>query len=224
MLLMALFLGAATLLGACAPTGSKGTMPPPGPDGQIDPSAVPDFVAIAGDSGVVGYVRKDAVLGGSADRAWPVYGEDLHTVVGELVPGRGFVPAGSDPNLIPTADVSVGPAGMSEPPSSGVIAYVRNGSPREATIAVLADGKFEDGAGFWPDGYVGVACLQMPVGSQLVLLDRLYTEPGAAVVSVVYVREAGADTAIRWLDIGTDGRPAIGSGQPDWWAGDPPPC
>jgi hypothetical protein len=33
---------------ACAPLPSKGTMPPPGPNGVEDASAMPDFIAVAG--------------------------------------------------------------------------------------------------------------------------------------------------------------------------------
>lgn len=45
------------LSGACSPFASKGTMPPPGPNGQVDASAAPDFIAVAGeDGGIAGYV------------------------------------------------------------------------------------------------------------------------------------------------------------------------
>jgi hypothetical protein len=44
---------------ACSPVGTKGTMPPPGPNGERDLNAAPDFIAVvAGDSGEVGYVPK----------------------------------------------------------------------------------------------------------------------------------------------------------------------
>ena len=90
-------------------TGSKGTMPPPGPNGEIDPGAWPDYVAVAGEVGIAGYVAKEAVVD-PGDRTWPVYGEDLRTVVGHLVPGRGLVPAGVDPESAPTFEVHAGPA------------------------------------------------------------------------------------------------------------------
>ncbi len=104
--------GLAIVLAACSAlpqAGSKGTMPPPGPNGQIDASTVPDFVGVAGAEGVVGYVAKDAVLNDPGDQTWPVYGDDLRTVVGQLMPGRGFVPLGVDPAAIPTYAVQVGP-------------------------------------------------------------------------------------------------------------------
>src|SRR4051794_28584522 len=90
-------------------TGTKGTMPPPGQDGQFDPSAMPDFIAVAGDIGRVGWVEKAAVTDGS-DQSWPVYADDLRTVVGHLVPGRGFVAIGDDPNAAATNEVQVGAA------------------------------------------------------------------------------------------------------------------
>lgn len=42
---------------------------------------------------------------------WPVvYGDDLRTVVGQMVPGKGFVPVGVDPATVPTFAVEVGPS------------------------------------------------------------------------------------------------------------------
>ena len=44
-LLLAACSVAGLLSGACSPFASKGTMPPPGPNGQVDASAAPDFIA-----------------------------------------------------------------------------------------------------------------------------------------------------------------------------------
>ena len=56
---LAVALAACVLSGA---TGTKGTMPPPGANGEIDPSAVPEFIGVAGADGIAGYVAKEAVL------------------------------------------------------------------------------------------------------------------------------------------------------------------
>src|SRR5687767_3807622 len=126
-------------LAACVPAiATKGTMPPPGPSGDIDPSAVPDFVAVAGPVGIAGYVAKDAVLDPS-ERTWPVYASDLRTLVGHMVPGRGFIALGVDPDSVPTFDVVAGPAGAGGAQAAGTVrAYVRNGAAAEAWLAVLS--------------------------------------------------------------------------------------
>jgi hypothetical protein len=35
------------IMSACSPFASKGTMPPPGPNGQVDASSAPDLLAVA---------------------------------------------------------------------------------------------------------------------------------------------------------------------------------
>jgi hypothetical protein len=106
------------LLAACSAAGSKGTMPPAGPNGDVDPSAAPDFIAVAGDdSDVIGYIPKRFLFplptttpGLPHDEAWPVYAEDLRTLIGHMVQGRGFVPLGVDPESVPRDPVVDGPS------------------------------------------------------------------------------------------------------------------
>jgi hypothetical protein len=58
--------------------------------GQLDESRVPDFIPAWGhDDKIAGYVRYCAIHAGGAV---PVYADDLKTVVGHMLPGRGFVP------------------------------------------------------------------------------------------------------------------------------------
>src|SRR6266566_9690123 len=179
---------AAAGLAACSPFATKGTMPPPGPNGQVDAKSAPDFISVAGrDGSVVGYVRKELVLsaddtGGPGDEAWPVYGEDLYTVVGQMVPGKGFVPAGVDPATVPDIPVRVAPA--SGPPGEGsgqVVLYVRNDAAALASIAVQEAGQLAQGTGFWGSN-MGVGCYSMSPGSRLVLLDRSPAEASASVL------------------------------------------
>ena len=219
---MVILLAACTLL---PPPGTKGTMPPPGADGEVDPSAVPDFVAVAGAVGIVGYVAREAVLA-PADRTWPVYGDDLRTVVGQLVPGRGFVPAGVDPGEVPTFRVVVGPVspGATQPPG-GVRAYVRNGGTVETWVVVLTLGVIQPGGGGFPgNGYIGVGCMDVPNASKLVLLDRSPTDAAATATRTLYVGSATQEPASLWIDVARDGAVQVGGGMPGWWQGDPPPC
>jgi hypothetical protein len=226
--LLGLGAGFAMLLAACAllpVAGSKGTMPPPGPNGEIDPSAVPDFVAVAGTEGVAGYVAKDAVLGDLGDRSWPVYSEDLRTIVGHLVPGRGFVPAGVDPATVPTFEAHAGPLDPNATPTAGVVvAYVRNGSSSEATIAVVTNAQIENGAGGFTPGSAGVWCGPVLPGSRLVLLDRSPDDPGAKPKQTMYVGVPTAGSMSLSIDVSPGGVATVGKGVPDWWTTEPQVC
>src|SRR5450756_310566 len=193
-LVIALIGGAA--LAACSPFASKGTMSPPGPNGAVDASSAPDFSAVAGrDAAIAGDARKQDVLG-PGDAPFPVFGDDLWTVVGQMVPGKGFIPAGVDPNTVPKIPVVVGPAGQGQSDGSKVVLYAQNDSPTEIYDAVLVGGQVTNGGGFWGQN-MGVACYSMPVGSRLVLLDRSATEPGASVLREIYTRGAVSYTHLR---------------------------
>ena len=117
---LTLVVGLAVLLmtsSACTLGASRGTMPPPDANGEVDPSAVPDFIAYAGRAdGIVGCVPKSYLLepgqrcrGPQCDPI-PVYADDLETLIGHDVPGRGFVPLGVDPAGVPGRPVVVGPS------------------------------------------------------------------------------------------------------------------
>jgi len=200
-------------------------MPPPGPNGEVDPSAMPDFIAVAGDVGQVGWVEKAAVTDPS-DRTWPVYADDLRTVVGLLVPGRGFVPAGIDPNAAPTKDVHVGVASPAAPAAGNVTVYVRNCSATMAWIGIVSDGRAQaiGSGGYWPNGYVGAGDFAVPDGAQLVVFDRNPSEAGAAPRQLIYVGGAAAVPEPRWVNVDAAGHAAVGSGTPDWWQGVKLPC
>ena len=102
---------------ACGLTPSRGTMPPPDAAGDVDPSAVPDFVAYAGRADrIIGWVPKEYLLDPGAHCRGPqcdpipVYADDLRTLIGHDVPDRGFVPLGVDPRTVPERPVQVGPS------------------------------------------------------------------------------------------------------------------
>ena len=80
-------------LSGVAPNGKTyGTLPHP-----PSTAPTPDYVGVEGNDGQrVGYER----LGGASPNT--VYGCDLTTVVGHLVPNKGFVPVGVNPETVPT--------------------------------------------------------------------------------------------------------------------------
>jgi hypothetical protein len=173
--------------------------------------------------GIAGYVAKDAVLDPS-DSTWPVYASDLQTVVGHMIPGRGFVAVGVDPATVPTFDVIAGPGGTPGVPAPGMVReYVRNGASAEAWVAVLRQGRVQPGGAGFPGGtYIGVACLSVPDGSLLVLLDRSPVDARAAPVKTLFVGQKSAEPVSLWLDVLADGTPRTGTGRPYWWTSDSP--
>lgn len=80
------------------------------PGGQIDQTKVPDFIpALGRDGEEVGWVSKDLAVPAdqSLDRSViPVFADDLKSVVGHMVAGRGFVPLGVDPNTVEEFEVT----------------------------------------------------------------------------------------------------------------------
>jgi hypothetical protein len=207
---------------ACDPTASKGTMPPPGPQGEIDPATAPDFIAVAGEVDIAGYSRREDVLASDIG-AFPVYGEDLRTVVGQMVPGKGFVPAGVDPATVPDRPVEVAPSGDPVDEGGGAVTlYVRNGAKDVAWITVQIDGRPLDSGGFWGEN-TGLGCFAMPAGSRLVLMDRSPEQPGARVIRAIHTRGEEPESPPMWIDIGKGGSVRQGVGAPAWW-GEPQTC
>ena len=207
----------------CAAVPTKGTLPPPGPNGQLDPSTAPDFLAVADrTAGIAGYARKGDVLGPS-DNPFPVYADDLRTLVGHMVPGVGFVPLGVDPASLPTFSVSEAPAGTGSASSGKVALYVRNDGEAIAWVTVLLDGKPSDSTGYFGLN-LGAGCYGMPPGSRLVLLDHpLAPGPGPAVVRQLYASVGESNPPSIWLVVGRDGILQQGEGVPAWW-GPPQKC
>lgn len=91
---------------------SRGPIPPDAvePGGLTDQSKVPDFIPALDRSGdEVGWVSKHLAVpvDQSLDRTViPVFGDDLKTVVGHMIAGRGFVPLGADPNSVDEFEVT----------------------------------------------------------------------------------------------------------------------
>jgi hypothetical protein len=186
----------------------------------VDPSDVPDFIAVAGaDGGSPGYVPARFLLDPPTDEPVPVYGDDLVTLVGHMVPGRGFVALGINPQSIPTFTTGVGP-----PPGRstgrGVTVYVRNASDRTAWIAVLRGDALGDAQGY---DEPGIGCLAMEPGDRLVRLATAPREAPFEIMQTLFV-DRGTDLPAQWLDVAADGSATRGAGVPSWWTDGPPPC
>lgn len=180
------------------------------------------LITLALLAGCAQYTNSD-ILGPGDAAPFPVYGDDLRTVVGKMVPGRGFVAAGVDPASVPTFAAEVGPSGSSSGEASGqVVLYVRNDESAEAWITVEVGGQRWNSTGFRAQN-MGVGCYSMPAGSRLVLLDRSPEQPGASVVRAIYVRRQEAEPPSLWIMIGKDGSIQQGTGVPGWW-GPPQSC
>lgn len=216
---------------ACRPDATKGTMPPANANGEVDPGRVPDFIAVAGrDDGIAGYVPRRFLLPDpssapvSADEAWPVYAADLQTLVGHMVPDRGFVPLGVDPATIPTFDAVAGPSSVAgASPSGATTIYVRNSTDSTRWIALLVDGRAAPPeSGFEPG--IWVACMSILGVAQIALFDRDPTDAGARILQVVQLQGDSANPAPVWIDFDRSTPAVIGGGVPAWWSGPPQVC
>jgi hypothetical protein len=80
------------------------------PGEPIDQALVPDFIPASDREGnIVGWVSKHLAVPTdlSLDRSViPVFADDLRTVVGHMIAGRGFVPLGADPNTVEEFEVT----------------------------------------------------------------------------------------------------------------------
>ena len=103
---------AVVTLASCGVVATRGTMPPAGRDGSLDKSQVPDFVAFVGQADhVIGWVPREYLIGDKPPgEEIPVYADDLHTLIGHSVPGKGFVPLGVDASIVPDLPVHVAPS------------------------------------------------------------------------------------------------------------------
>ena len=87
-----------------------------------------------------------------------------------MVAGKGFVPLGVDPATVPKVPVRAGPsivAGADD--SASLTMYVRSAAQNTSWFVIAPRGAV--GAQGFNAG-VGVGCLDVPVGGQLVMVDR----------------------------------------------------
>ena len=204
--------------------------------GLLNEALVPDFVAAWGRDGVTiaGYVPKRYLVGASGSAPGspgnlpqgpgePVYGEDLTTIVGYMVGGRGFVPLGVDPSSVPTFPVQQGPA-VSAPagPSTSLTLYIRNAATKTYWFGVVPASDTVGAVGATIP--VLVACLNVPVDGQAVMFDRPPQDAGAITLRVIYHRAQASAPPTLWVDIASDGTVRQGTGVPPWWTTAPQGC
>lgn len=154
----------------------------------------------------------------------PVYGEDLRTVVGQMVPGKGFVAVGVDPATVPDFPGQVANASVPAGAGSGQVAlYVRNEGADQAWIAVESGGQLSEGGGFWA-GNMAVGCYAMPDSSTLVLLNGPPQDLASEVLVPIYTRDQETPPPSLWISIGASGAVTQGQGVAPWWSGGPQIC
>ncbi len=104
-------------------------------------------------------------------------------------------------------------------PQATVTLYGRNDAPAMAWFVARPIAEPPESVGFGTD--MGVACLEVPVGSELVMTDRS-PGPGANVIRVI--APIGDPAEVLWVDVAADGSLTTGAGVPAWWVGDAQAC
>lgn len=99
--------------------------------------------------------------------------------------------------------------------------YVRSAAQKTSWFAIAPVGAV--GAHGFNAG-VGVGCLDVPVGGQLVMVDRPPQDTGARAIRVLYQRAKATDQPEIWINIGADGAVTQGVGVPEWWTSGPQSC
>jgi hypothetical protein len=107
---VALLIAAVGTASAIGPQPTRGRIPAEAfrADGSLNVSLVPDFIPALDRAGQeVGWVSivDVGILGSSGLDEVPVYADDLKTVVGHMIAGRGFVPQGISRDSVPRYEV-----------------------------------------------------------------------------------------------------------------------
>lgn len=100
-----------------------------------------------------------------------------------------------------------------------VTMYGRNAAPEDAWFVVRPISDPPDSVGFGRD--IGVACFEVPVGSEIVMTDRSPSE-GGSVIRVIAPIDDQVETL--WVDVAEDGRVTTGAGMPEWWPDEQQGC
>ena len=100
-----------------------------------------------------------------------------------------------------------------------VALYGRNATPGDAWFAAQPVVEPLVSIGFGAD--IGVGCFDIPVGSELVMLDG---PPGRGQANVIRViapigAPVGGPRRELWVDVAPDGSVTTGQGLPPWWSG-----
>jgi hypothetical protein len=97
-------------------------------------------------------------------------------------------------------------------PQASVTLYGRNAVAEDAWFLVRPVSDPPDSVGFGRD--VGVACFEVPVGSEIVMTDGVPGE-GTSVIRVIAPIDDTVETL--WVDVAEDGNVTTGAGVPPWW-------
>jgi hypothetical protein len=197
-------------------------MPPEGPDGIVSPSSIPDFIAVAGrDGDVAGYVPSRYLIDPTLEGNIPVYGPDLATLVGYMVPDQGFVPLSAEPSDLRTPDTTAEAAspGIDESDRQLTV-FVRNQDDAQRWVATVRGNEIGEIQSYSSGVWVG--CLRSDLGTRLVWLSGPPDSPNVHASQTVYTQASGPPGDV-WLDFEAD-RTAFGSGVPDWWPDTGDPC
>jgi hypothetical protein len=100
--------------------------------------------------------------------------------------------------------------------------YVRSAVAATTWFAVRAGGDLVGGQGY--NGGLGVGCIEVEVGGELVLLDRPPQDAGVRSLRTIHARGETTDHPILWVDVSADGAVSQGEGVPGWWHGEPQGC
>ena len=71
---------------------------------------------------------------------------------------------------------------------------------------------------------IGVGCVEVEFGGQLVLFDRRSQDAGVRTLRTIYSRGQVGSLPTLWVDIGADGAISQGEGVPTWWTSEPQAC
>ena len=104
-------------------------------------------------------------------------------------------------------------------PQAKVTFFGRNGVAADAWFVVRPIADPPASVGFGRD--MGVACWQVPIGSEIVMTDRSPSQ-GGNVIRVIAPIDKEVETL--WADVAADGSITTGDGVPAWWPDDPGVC
>ena len=104
-------------------------------------------------------------------------------------------------------------------PQATVTLYGRNAVPGDAWFLVRPISDPPDSVGFGKD--IGVACFEVPVGSEIVMTDGVPGE-GSSVVRVIAPIDDEVETL--WVDVAEGGNVTTGAGVPPWWTSEQLAC
>ena len=133
------------------------------------------LVAVAGETGVVGFARRDDVLG-SGDAPFPSTARTFGPSLEPWCPVAGSCRSALTPEPCQRSRLWSRLRRRPRAPTGRVTLYVRNDASEVMWVAI--DGQAIGSIGFLAQN-LGVGCLEMAAGSSLVVMDRSPAAAGA---------------------------------------------